>query len=111
MNSEKIKTVIKFLTSECIKNIQTFQELTKYYKKFIINFINIIMLFTDLLKKNKSFKWTELQKQVFWKIKKKFKKKSILIHFDYEKPAIINTDASKRTMRAQLQQINNEKWK
>src|SRR5947207_13812825 len=25
MNSEKIKTVIKFLTSECIKNIQTFQ--------------------------------------------------------------------------------------
>src|SRR5436190_930400 len=27
MNSEKIKTIIKFLTSECIKNIQTFQKL------------------------------------------------------------------------------------
>src|SRR5436189_4061684 len=31
MNSEKIKAVIKFLTSECVKNIQTFQKLTKYY--------------------------------------------------------------------------------
>src|SRR6266480_7426042 len=31
MNSEKIKAVIKFLTSECIKNIQTFQKLAKYY--------------------------------------------------------------------------------
>ena len=31
MNSEKIKTVIKFLTSECVKNIQAFQELTEYY--------------------------------------------------------------------------------
>src|SRR5438034_11757046 len=31
MNSEKIKIVIKFLTSECIKNIQAFQKLTEYY--------------------------------------------------------------------------------
>src|SRR5438046_6912466 len=31
MNSEKIKAVIKFLTSECIKNIQIFQKLAEYY--------------------------------------------------------------------------------
>src|SRR5947208_10697302 len=31
MNSEKIKTVIEFLTSKYIKNIQAFQKLTKYY--------------------------------------------------------------------------------
>src|SRR5436190_487788 len=31
MNSEKIKAVIKFFTSECIKNIQTFQKLAEYY--------------------------------------------------------------------------------
>ena len=31
MNLKKIKTVMKFLMSECIKNIQTFQKLTEYY--------------------------------------------------------------------------------
>ena len=31
MNSKKIRAVLKFLTSECVKNIQTFQELAKYY--------------------------------------------------------------------------------
>ena len=31
MNLEKIKAVIKFLTSECVKNIQTFQKLAEYY--------------------------------------------------------------------------------
>ena len=31
MNSKKIKTVMKFSTSEYIKNIQTFQKLAKYY--------------------------------------------------------------------------------
>ena len=31
MNSEKIKVMIEFFISECVKNIQTFQKLTEYY--------------------------------------------------------------------------------
>ena len=49
MNLKKIKAVIKFSTSECIKNIQTFQKLAKYYQKFITDFINIITLLINLL--------------------------------------------------------------
>ena len=49
MNSEKIKAVIEFLMPECIKNIQAFQELAKYYQKFITDFVNIITSLTDLL--------------------------------------------------------------
>ena len=45
----------------------------------------------------------KLQKQAFQEIKEKFKKKSILIHFDYEKSIIINADASKKIMKTQLQ--------
>src|SRR5204862_8352278 len=56
MNSEKIKAVIEFLTLECIKNIQAFQELTKYYQKFITDFISITASLINLLQKNKSFK-------------------------------------------------------
>ena len=41
-----------------------------------------------------------MQEQVFKKIKKKFKEKSILIYFDYKKSAIINADASEKAMRA-----------
>ena len=111
MNSEKIKAVIEFLTSECIKNIQTFQELAEYYWRFITDFISITASFINLLQKDKSFKWTESQKWVFQEIKEKFKKKSILIYFDYEKSVIIDADALEKAMRAWLQQIDNEKWK
>ena len=55
MNSEKIKAIIEFSMLKCVKNIQTFQELTEYYWKFIMNFVNITVLFIDLLWKNKSF--------------------------------------------------------
>ena len=41
-----------------------------------------------------------LQEQAFKKIKKKFKKKSILIYFDYEKLIIINADASEKVIKA-----------
>ena len=43
--------------------------------------------------------------------KKKFKKELILIHFNYKKSAIINADASKRIIKAQLQQIDEKKQK
>ena len=49
------------------------------------------------------------QKQAFLEIKKKFKKKSILVHFNYEKSVIINADILEKAMKAQLQQIDNEK--
>ena len=53
----------------------------------------------------------KLQKQAFQEIKKKFKKESVLIYFDYKKPVIINADASERAMRAQLQQVNDQEQK
>ena len=56
INSEKIKIVIEFLTSECIKNIQAFQKLAEYYQKFITNFISITASLINLLQKNRSFK-------------------------------------------------------
>ena len=49
MNSEKIKAVIEFLTSECVKNIQTFQKLAEYYQKFITDFVSITASLIDLL--------------------------------------------------------------
>ena len=53
INSEKIKAVIKFFTSECIKNIQTFQKLAEYYQKFITNFISITASLINLLRKDR----------------------------------------------------------
>ena len=34
-----------------------------------------------------------------------------MIHFDYEKSAIINADTSERAMRAWLQQVDDQEWK
>ena len=46
---------------------------------------------------------------MFQQIKKKFKEESILMYFDYKKSVIINADISEKAMRAQLQQVDDEK--
>ena len=58
---------------------------------------------TDLLKKDKLFKWTEAQEQAFQALKNEFKKKPILVHFNYNKEEVINVDALKKAIEACLQ--------
>ena len=50
----------------------------------------------------------KLQKQAFQEIKEKFKKKLILIYFNYKKSAIINTDISECIIEACLQQVDDQ---
>ena len=50
MEKEKMKGVLDWLTSKGIKNIQQFLGLANYYKRFIKDFVSILL--HDLVKKN-----------------------------------------------------------
>ena len=51
------------------------------------------------------------QKQVFQALKNEFKKKPILVHFNYNKKEVINTDALKHIIKAHLQQLDDQEQK
>ena len=52
------------------------------------------MPMTDLIKKDSHFKWGKDQEEAFELIKKKFQDNIVLQHFDWDKPARLETDAS-----------------
>jgi len=52
MEEEKMKTVLDWLTSNGIKNIQKFLELANYYRWFVKDFVSIARLLYDLVKKD-----------------------------------------------------------
>lgn len=60
-NPKKLEAVEKFPISQTLKNIKEFLGLAGYYRKFIPNFPKTAKPFTDFLKKNKTFIWTESQ--------------------------------------------------
>jgi len=59
--SSKLYAVEKFPVPRKVKDIQSFLELTGYYRKFIEDFSKIAKLLTKLIKKDEKFNWTAEQ--------------------------------------------------
>jgi hypothetical protein len=72
---------------------------TNFYRKFIRGYSGVLILLTDLIKKNKTFAWTKNEKIVFKKLKRRFLKAPILTIFDLKKYIVLETDASDYTIR------------
>jgi hypothetical protein len=65
-----------------------------FYRKFIRGYSGVLVLFTDLIKKNKTFAWTENEETAFKKLKRRFSKMPILAIFDPEEYIVLKIDAS-----------------
>jgi RNase H-like domain found in reverse transcriptase len=65
-----------------------------FYRKFIREYSGVLVLFTDLIKKNRPFAWTENEETAFKELKRRFLETPILAIFDLEKHIILEIDAS-----------------
>lgn len=90
----KISAVQNFPVPKNPKNIKQFLGLAGYYRRFIPNFSKVAKPLTDLLKKDKPFKWELTQTKAFEILKEALCKKPILQYPDFTKPFILTTDAS-----------------
>ena len=52
MEKEKVKGVLEWLTSKCVKDVQKFLGLANYYCQFIEGFASIARPLHDLVKKD-----------------------------------------------------------
>jgi hypothetical protein len=80
-------------------------------RRFIPNFVEIVKLITDMLKKNKEVKWTAESKASFAHIKKAISEAPILASPDYLKDFLIFSFSSKHTLAAVLLWENEEGFK
>ena len=85
MEEDKVRGVLDWLTSKCVKDMQKFLELANYYYQFIKDFTSIARPLYDMVKKNQKWKWTERQEKVFGELKERFTKEPVLVASDLNK--------------------------
>ena len=94
MNPAKLQVIEDWPVPQKIKDLQRFIGFANFYRRCINKFGSIISPLTDLMKKDAPFVWGLEQEKSFIEIKSKFRNDVVLQHFDWDKPARLETDAS-----------------
>jgi hypothetical protein len=79
VDPSKVQDVLGWNAPMSIDDIRSFLGLARYYRRFIKGFSKISMPMTELLKKDKKFKWTPACEASFQEFKKRLKTTPILM--------------------------------
>jgi hypothetical protein len=89
-----VQDVLSWNTPTSVGDIRSFLGLAGYYLRFIEGFSKVSKPMTELLEKDKKFKWMPACEGSFQEMKKRLTTASILVMPDMEKPFSIYCDAS-----------------
>ena len=87
-----------------VQQVRSFLGLAGYYRRFIPNFAAIASPLVALTKKDKKFSWTDAQQKSFTCLKYLLCTAPILAYPQFDKPFILQTDASDQGLGAVLVQ-------
>lgn len=94
MDPSTVATVKEWSSPESVKGVQTFLGFANFYWRVIQGYSEVVSAFTALIKKGIKFCWTPEAEDGFQLLKEAFTTAPVLMHFDPEKPIIVETDAS-----------------
>jgi hypothetical protein len=81
MNSEKIKAIIEWKTSNHLKKVQAFLKFVNFYSRFIKNYFKLVKSLIKLTRKDQSFYWFENCQITFKLLKKRVIETFVLSYF------------------------------
>ena len=102
---EKTNKVANWPVPKTRKEVQQFLGFANYYRRFIRNFATIAKPLYQLTEMNKQFCWSPECQQSFECLKKCLVSSPILALPDFNKPLILDTDASDTGIGAVLSQV------
>jgi hypothetical protein len=104
VDPSKIQDVLCWNMPMNVSDIQSFLGLAGYYRRFIEGFLKITNPMTELLKKDKKFKWMPACEASFQQLKNRLTTAPVLVMSDMEKLFSIYYDASGQGLRCVLMQ-------
>jgi len=94
MDPAKITMIIEWPIPKKSCDVRTFLGFGKFYRRFIQDYSHLARPLTQLTKKGTQFILSDLCQAAFERLKEAFTTAPILIHFDFDKEIVVETDAS-----------------
>jgi hypothetical protein len=104
VDPSKVQDVLSWKTPTSVSDIRSFLGLARYYQRFIEGISRISKPMTELLKKDKEFKWTTACESSFQELKKRLTTAPVLVMPNMDKPFSIYCDASGQGLGCVLMQ-------
>lgn len=108
----KIQAIRDFPTPSNLKRLRAFLGLCNYYTRFVDKYAECTEPLLKLLRNQETWVWKQEQQEAFEHIKEKFLKAVMINHPDFDKPMILQTDASDTGISAclfQEDEVGNKK--
>lgn len=94
MSEDKIQAIRDWERPKTIRDCRAFAGLANFYAKFAPHFADLMKPIYALTKKGAVFDWTPQCELAFLSVKELMRKDVFLSGFDYDAPAVLETDAS-----------------
>jgi len=102
MSNAKVKTIQEWLEPKKIKNIQFFLGFANFYRHFIFNYSDIVILLTRLTRKDTLWNFDNKCRMAFNILKQSFTSTPILTHWVPDTQLVVETNASDYALAAIL---------
>jgi hypothetical protein len=96
VDPSKIQDVLSWNAPTSFSKIHSFLGLAGYYWRFIEGFSKITKPITELLGKDKKYRWTPTYEANFQELKNRLTSAKMLVMLDIVKPFSINCDVSRQ---------------
>ena len=103
-NCRITEAVQQFPPPNNLKQVRQFLGLSSFYRRYVKNFSQIAQPLHSLTRKDVPFRWTEDCQQAFETLKKKLTEAPVLAYPSFQKPFVVETDASHQGLGAILSQ-------
>ena len=108
MSNAKVKTIQEWPEPKKVKDIQSFLGFANFYRRFIFNYSDIVILLTHLTRKNTPWNFDDNCRIAFNTLKQAFTSAPILMHWVLDVKLVVETDASDYALAAILSIITKD---
>ena len=94
MKEDKMEGVLKWPTSQCMKDVRKFLGFANYYRQFVKDFAKVALPMNRLTRKDEKWKWGKEQQAAFEQLKAVFTTRPVLATPELDKEFRVEADAS-----------------